>query len=124
MNFDDVTIFGKKTFADLLKNIYDNQKKSESQITDMIMALRPYIQSAGEAVMIVPLIKEYLDIKVKNDEHLIKMAAIVQRCIGSSPSDNSNEFNISDEEKEALLQEINSMGNSQKLISEKIMVKE
>ena len=72
-------IFDDKSFGDLLKEIHGNQKKKSTQIASMIADLRPLIQSLGDATVVVPLIKEYMEISVKNDDHLIKMASIVQR---------------------------------------------
>ena len=72
-------LFDDKSFGDLLKEIHGNQKKKATQIASMIAELRPLIQSLGDATVVVPLIKEYMEISVKNDDHLIKMAAIVQR---------------------------------------------
>ena len=72
-------IFDDKTFSDLLKEIHTNQKKKGKQIGQLIAELRPLIQNLGDATVVVPLIKEYMEISVKNDDQLIKMAAIVQR---------------------------------------------
>ena len=72
-------IFDDKTFSDLLKEIHTNQKKKGKQIGQLIAELRPLIQNLGDATVVVPLIKEYMEISVKNDDHLLKMAAIVQR---------------------------------------------
>ena len=72
-------IFDDKTFSDLLKEIHTNQKKKGKQIGQLIAELRPLIQNLGDATVVVPLIKEYIEISVKNDDHLLKMAAIVQR---------------------------------------------
>ena len=72
-------IFDNKTFSDLLKEIHTNQKKKGKQIGQLIAELRPLIQNLGDATVVVPLIKEYMEISVKNDDHLLKMAAIVQR---------------------------------------------
>ena len=72
-------IFDDKSFGDLLKEIHGNQKKKATQIASLIAELRPLIQSLGDATVVVPLIKEYMEISVKNDDHLIKMASIVQR---------------------------------------------
>ena len=85
----DQVIFDDKSFGDLLKEIHGNQKKKSTQIASMIAELRPLITSLGDATVVVPLIKEYLEISVKNDDHLIKMAAIVQRLStgGSSLGD-------------------------------------
>ena len=72
-------IFDDKSFGDLLKEIHGNQKKKANQLASLIAELRPLIQSLGDATVVVPLIKEYMEISVKNDDHLIKMASIVQR---------------------------------------------
>ena len=72
-------LFDDKSFSDLLKEIHGNQKKKAKQLAQLISELKPLVQSLGDATVIVPLIKEYLEISVKNDEALIKMAAIVQR---------------------------------------------
>ena len=80
-------IFDDKTFSDLLKEIHKNQKKKGKQIGQLIAELRPLIQNLGDATVVVPLIKEYMEISVKNDDHLLKMAAIVQRLsVGISNS--------------------------------------
>ena len=101
--FDNI-IFKNKKFSDVLEEIYNNQKKKDQQVTALISELKPLISDIGDATLVVPLIKEYLEIAVKNDEHLIKMAAIVQRAMTSknvsSEGDISNLF--SDEELKQL----------------------
>ena len=72
-------LFDDKSFGDLLKEIHGNQKKKAKQLASLIAELRPLVQSLGDATVVVPLFKEYMEISVKNDDQLIKMAAIVQR---------------------------------------------
>ena len=72
-------IFDDKSFSDILKEIHKNQSKKSKQLASLIAELRPLITSLGDATVVVPLIKEYMEISVKNDDQLIKMAAIVQR---------------------------------------------
>lgn len=72
-------IFDDKSFSDLLKEIHKNQSKKSKQLASLIAELRPLVTSLGDATVVVPLIKEYMEISVKNDDQLIKMAAIVQR---------------------------------------------
>ena len=80
-------LFDDKSFGDLLKEIHGNQRKKAKQLASLIAELRPLVQSLGDATVIVPLIKEYMEISVKNDDQLIKMAAIVQRLsTGASQS--------------------------------------
>ena len=108
----DTIIFKGKKFSDLLEEIYSNQKKREEQVRALISELKPLVQEIGDATLIVPLIKEYLEIGVKNDDHLIKMATIIQRVIQSQS--NENDFSISEEEKAQLLAEIDKIDKSKK----------
>jgi hypothetical protein len=98
-------IFGKKKFSDLLKEIYDNQKKKEVQITALIGELKPLINDIGDATLIVPLIKEYMELGIKNDEQLVKMATIVQRALATNKSEEEG-FGMTEEEKAQLLSEV------------------
>ena len=98
--FDNI-IFGKKKFSDVLEEIYNNQKKKDKQVTALISELKPLISDIGDATLVVPLIKEYMEIGVKNDDILIKMAALAQRAMATASADGS--LTISDEEKDQLL---------------------
>ena len=102
----DSDIFGDKKLKDLFQEIYQNQKKKEKQISTLIEELKPLIDDIGDATLVVPLIKEYLELGVKNDEQLIKMATIIQRIIANNSEGGNGEFGISDEEKAQLLAEI------------------
>jgi hypothetical protein len=104
-NLDSV-VFGGKKFSDILEEIYNNQKKKDKQISALIAELKPLVQEIGDATLIVPLIKEYLEISVKNDEQLIKMATIIQRIISNNSEGGGSEFGISEEEKAQLLAEL------------------
>lgn len=103
MKFDD-EIFGNKKFSDLLKDIYDNQKKKDRQINLLIADLKPLITNLADAAMLIPSIKDFMEVAVKNDEHLVKLAAVIQRSMGST--DEGNSSFLTDEEKEALLKGI------------------
>jgi hypothetical protein len=98
-------IFGKKKFSDILKEIYENQKKKEQQITALIGELKPLINDIGDATLIVPLIKEYMELGIKNDEQLIKMATIIQRALATGKSEDEG-FGMTEEEKAQLLSEV------------------
>jgi hypothetical protein len=80
-NFDDVTIFGNTSLADLFKQIHRNNKDVDKQINELIDTLKPIATSnAGSAVMLMPTVKDLIDVNVKNNEQLIKMAGIAQRA--------------------------------------------
>jgi hypothetical protein len=110
MSFD-TEIFGSKKFSDLLKDIYENQKKKDRQINLLIADLKPLITNISDAALLVPVIKDYMEVSVKNDEHLVKLAAVVQRMVSKTTEEGSS-F-LTDEEKDALLKEIKSIGESE-----------
>jgi hypothetical protein len=109
MSFD-AEIFGNKKFSDLLKDIYENQKKKDRQINLLIADLKPLITNIGDAALLVPVIKDYMEVSVKNDEHLVKLAAVIQRMVSKTTEEGSS-F-LTDEEKDALLKEIKTIGES------------
>jgi hypothetical protein len=97
----DKIIFGKKKFSDILEEIYTNQKKKDQQVSTLINELKPLISEIGDATLVVPLIKEYMEIGVKNDDLLVKLAALAQRALQIQQT--TNDLSISEEEKEQLL---------------------
>ena len=102
-------IFKGKTFSGLLEDIYVNSKEKDRQIKILISDLQPLIKNSGDSTIIVPLIKEYLEASVKNDEHLVKMAAIVQRAMARTENKNSDSPLLTEEEKKQLLEAVDDM---------------
>jgi hypothetical protein len=108
MDENDFEIFKGKKFSELCKDIYKNSSHKKDQIDVLIGELRQLIKNQSDAVLIVPLIREYLDVGVQNDEHLIKLAAVVQRFINSISSENesSGDSILSEEEKKQLFEDV------------------
>jgi hypothetical protein len=103
-NFDDVTVFGNTSLSDLFKQIHKNNKDIDKQIGEFIDTMKPMATAnAGSATMLMPTVKDLIDVNVKNNEQLIKMAAIAQRAATSNSS--SSESLIDMTEIEALLAE-------------------
>jgi len=107
----DKEIFKGKTLSDLFGEIYDNSKETKGQVKGLIGELKPLIENIGDATLIVPMIKEYMEIGVKNDEHLIKLATVIQRIETAAAKGDTDEFDFSDlqdllEEQEALEAEV------------------
>ena len=100
-------LYDGKTFQDLLKDIVFNNETKKEEISTIISELRDKIKNINDAIILAPIIQSYLDISVKNDEMLIKMAAVVQRLIcASSENSGDSDFGLSDTDKEQLLKEI------------------
>jgi hypothetical protein len=92
-NFDDITLFGSTSLSDIFKQIHRNNKDTDKQINDLIDTLKPLASSnAGSAVMLMPTVKDLIDVNVKNNEQLIKMAGIAQRAATAGASNNPNDF--------------------------------
>jgi hypothetical protein len=102
MDTNDELFKGVK-FSDLMSDVYHNSKKKDRQISQLISQLQPLIRNASDATVIVPLIKEYLEVGVKNDDHLVKLTAIAQRYISTNQTIQGSDSLLSDEEKEELL---------------------
>jgi hypothetical protein len=102
-NFDDVTLFGSTSLSDIFKQIHRNNKDTDKQINDLIDALTPLASAnAGSAVMLMPTVKDLIDVNVKNNEQLIKMAGIAQRA---STSNNQPTELFNPDEIQQLLEE-------------------
>jgi hypothetical protein len=93
-NFDDITLFGNTSLSDIFKQIHRNNKDTDKQINELIDALKPLASSnAGSAVMLMPTVKDLIDVNVKNNEQLIKMAGIAQRASTSNSNQSLELFN-------------------------------
>lgn len=104
----ETVIFGNKTVSDVLKEIYDNSKNKSKQVNSLIGELKPLVENIGDATLVVPMIKEYLEVGVKNDEHLIKMVALVQRLENGGKGSEADFFDP--EELAKLMEQSEEMG--------------
>jgi len=102
---NDYEVWKGKELSQLFRDIYNNQRTTQSQITILIDSLRPLIKNAGDAAVIVPLIRDYLDVSVKNDSHIVRLAAIVERLYAAEKlvGSESGISMLSEEEKAALM---------------------
>ena len=107
---NDYEIFEGKTLSDVFKDIYDTSKTNKQQLEVLMKEVVGFIKDGDTAVQIIPMLKEYLEINVKNDEQLVKLATIVQRITAAEKriSDSGDEFGLSEAEKEQLMNAIES----------------
>ncbi len=100
----DYEIFEGKSLSGLFKDIYENTKTNKTQLEVLMKEVVGFIKDGDTAVQIIPMLKEYLEINVKNDDQLVKVAAIVQRIIAAENKGSSEEeFGLSEAEKEQLM---------------------
>lgn len=101
----DYEVFKGKTFADLCKDIVKNSEEKRTQLDIVVTDLREMIKTVNDAVTIVPLLKDYFEVGVRNDEQLIKLAAVIQRLISGkvSPDGEGGSTLLTEEEKKQLM---------------------
>ena len=100
-------IFPGKDLSGLFEDIYKNQTNKKQRISELIAEMKKVIRHAGDMAVIGPIIKDLIDTSVRNDETLIKMAAIVQRLMTAQTKSEGDEGFLSDKEKEQLLSQLN-----------------
>jgi len=105
-NFNDINLFGEKTLSDIFKQIHKNNKDTDKQISELIEVIKPMIINPGSAVMLMPTVKDLIDVNVKNSDQLIKMAGIAQRAASANNQNNSDNGFLPDlDEIQLLLEE-------------------
>ena len=99
-------LFDGKNLSSLFKDIYENQQNKKKNISELIESLRKLIKSVGEATIIAPIIKDLIEVSVKNDDHLIKLATIAQRLAAAEAKGIGEDGWLSESEKSQLLQDM------------------
>ena len=115
-------IFEGKTFQDLTKDIYENTTKRKTQIDLLISEIHGFITTIDDVVLVAPIIKEYMDTAVRNDEHLVKLAGVLQRIISKSQGESDESMLLSDEEKAELMGTLQDTVNDLQMESDKLEV--
>ena len=99
-------IFPGKSLSGLFKDIYDNQQNKKARISELIAEMRKLIRHAGDMAVIGPILKDLVDVSVRNDDALIKLATIAQRIVTANTKTEGETGFLNDAEKEQLLKEI------------------
>jgi|TARA_R110000796_G_scaffold8920_4_gene30669 hypothetical protein len=99
-------LFPGKDLGGLFKDIYDNQQTKKLRISELIAEMKKLIRHSGDMAVMGPIIRDLIDSSIKNDDSLVKMAAIVQRIIGASQKAEGDVGFLSDDEKEQLLHQL------------------
>jgi hypothetical protein len=106
---NDTEIFDGKTFSSLIKDIYFNSSHKKDQINQLIKDLHKMVKDSGSATVIAPMIKDYLDVGIKNDDQLVKLSAVLQRFISGGPASETDSGVggiLSEDEKKQLLSNV------------------
>lgn len=113
----DIEIFEGKSFKALCKDIVRNSENRKEQIEILIGELRPLIKTVNDAMIVVPLIKQYIDAGNQNDDHLVRLAAIIQKLITSrnevAATTGGDTGYLTESEKEQLFKEVKAIADDQ-----------
>tara|TARA_A100001201_G_scaffold18931_1_gene21272 strand:+ start:1283 stop:1675 length:393 start_codon:yes stop_codon:yes gene_type:complete len=112
-------IFEGKSFSDLTHDIYKNTSDRKKQIDLLISEIHGFITTIDDVVLVAPIIKEYMDVAVKNDEHLVKLASVIQRIMAKSSSSDEDSLLLSEQEKEDLINALQEDVNDLQKINDK-----
>ena len=111
----DFNIFGDKNFSDLSQEIYENNKLKKTQIDLLIQEVHGYIQGIEDIAIVGPILKELMDVGVKNDDNLLKLATVIQRIMNKQADVTEETSLLSEDEKEELMNALEDMsGDLQK----------
>ena len=103
---NDYEIFKGKTLADLFEKIDHNSERNKIQIESLVQELMIYIKDPNSAMQLFPMISEFMEANIRNDELLVKLAAVVQRVMQAEGKINTDELGLSETEKEELVSRI------------------
>ena len=116
----DYEVFKGKNLSDLFQEIHTNSEVKRVQIDSMLSHLTSMITNPDDAVQLVPVIKDYMEVAVKNDEQLIKIAGIVGRILQAEMKGVNDEGLLTDLEKEQLMKALEDEVSSIQIESDKI----
>lgn len=108
---DDYQIYDGKSFKDLTKDIYQNTKLKKTQLDLLIQEAHGYINTVEDLVVVMPVIKELMEVAVKNDEHLVKLAGVLQRIMTRSTGVSDEGSLLTESEKEDLINSLQDVAN-------------
>lgn len=105
MAFDNV-IFEGKTLSDMFSDVYRNTEAKRAQINQFVSSMVKLIKTPEDAAVLGPVIKDFLEVNVKNDEHIVRLVQIAQRLVSVSGKSETDAVLLSEEEKNQLLKNI------------------
>ena len=102
----EYVIFDDKTLSDVFKDIYKNTESKREQINTFVTKLVRQIRTPEDAAVISPIIKDFMEVNVRNDEHIVRIAQIAQRAIAIGTKAVGSTELLTEEEKQQLLSNI------------------
>lgn len=103
----DKTVYGSTRLEDILEEIHKSTKKKRNKIEMVLDKMNNLISEPKDVIVMAPLMKDYFDLLIKNDDGLVKLATIVQRIYSAESykklAEGEDIGNLSDEERKELM---------------------
>jgi len=104
MSFD-TEVFEGKNLSDMFKDVYKNTENKREQINNFVKSFIKLIRNPEDAAVLGPVVKDFLDVQVKNDEHIVRLVQIAQRLVAVSAKTEEGGL-LTESEKEQLLKNV------------------
>lgn len=102
----DTVIFDGKTLADMFSDVYRNTENKRQQINQFVANFVKLIRTPEDAAMLGPVVQSFLELNVKNDEHIVRLVQIAQRLATVNGKAAGGADILTEEEKNQLLRNI------------------
>lgn len=119
MALNDI-IFEGKTLSDMFSDVYKTVGNKREQLNALIAKLIPLIRTPEDLVMVGPIIKDFFDATIKNDEHIVRLVQIAQRASSSATSGDDNQMALTQEEMAQLMKNIQGVVSEQEELDDTI----
>lgn len=74
-------VYKGKKFSSLCRDIVSNTERRRVFIEEQLKRLTPMITTLGEAMAVYPLMTDLINASTKNDEQLVKFAAVIEKVV-------------------------------------------
>jgi predicted nucleic acid-binding Zn-ribbon protein len=95
-----------KTLPEVFSDIYRNTEEKREQINIYLKKLVMLIKTPEDAAVISPIIKDFMEVAVKNDEHIVRVAQIIQRLETANKKNSNGDDLLTEAEKQQLLKNL------------------
>lgn len=99
----DVEVFKNTNFTDILQDIHSNVITKRDSIDSVIAQLTDLVTGINDMVTLAPIIRDFYDVSLKNDDHMVKLATVVQRLMSAEAGAATDDGALSDEEKDRII---------------------
>lgn len=101
----DTEVFNGKTLSDMFSDVYKNTENKREQINKFVVALMNLMRTPEDAAVLGPIVSNFLEVNVKNDEHIVRLVQIAQRLVAITAKVEDGGI-LTEAEKEQLLKNV------------------